>query len=376
MKKISPVARLRALSLRASTRTWLNFDTDVFSANVRSRVADGLSEFTSSGRIPVPVTRHHQPQQDPQRPAHREAVAILLCTYDGASWLPHQLDSIRAQTHDNWRIIVSDDGSSDHTRSLLAQFQAALPSPDHVQVRDGPRRGAVANFMSLVSDPAIRSDYFAYCDQDDVWHRDKLERALAWLKTVPADVPAVYGSRTRAVASDGRPLHLSPHFRKPTLFRNALVQNVAGGNTMVMNGAARALLVAAGPLDVVAHDWWTYLLVSGAGGMMLYDPAASVDYRQHGNNQIGANQGFSPSLRRLVSLARGQLMGWNDINMAALMTCAHLLTPQNKSVVESFCAMRKASLRRRITLWREVRPYRQTTSGHLALLAAMLARKI
>ena len=117
--------------------------------------------------------------------------------------------------------------------------------------------------MSLLSDADIVGDFFACCDQDDVWWPDKLERALQWLHTVPEHVPAVYFSRTRNVDASGNIIGCSPLFRRPPNFRNALVQSIGGGNTMVFNRAARELLVAAGPVDVASHDWWTYLLVSG-----------------------------------------------------------------------------------------------------------------
>src|SRR5207253_1787714 len=99
-------------------------------------------------------------------------------------------------------------------------------------VRNGPANGVCANFLSLATDPAIDADYFAFSDQDDVWYRDKLRRALTWLATVPGDVPALYCGRTELMSIDGRSYGLSPLFTRPPTFRNALVQNLGGGNTM------------------------------------------------------------------------------------------------------------------------------------------------
>lgn len=315
------------------------------------------------------------------RPASQPAgqcasVAILMCTRNGAEFLQEQLDSIRTQTHQNWRLFVSDDHSVDETRAMLTRYQASFLPDNRVEIRDGPGRGSTANFMSLATDASIEADYFAFCDQDDIWLANKLERALAWLKPIPSQTPAMYGSRTRAISSAGMPLHLSPYFRKPPQFRNALVQNVAGGNTIVMNKAARALPVKAGMLQVVSHDWWMYQLVSGAGGVVLYDPVAFVEYRQHRNNQIGANQGFRASMRRLRSLMRNQFVAWNDVNAAALKQCEHLLTPENQRLLATFSTMRKSGLWARIKLWRQTHLYRQTKLGHLALLLALLTKKL
>ena len=70
---------------------------------------------------------------------------------------------------------------------------------------------------------------------------------------------------------NGLDLGLSPFHGRPPGFRNALIQNIAGGHTMVMNRAAREILIDSGVRDAFLHDWWTYMIVSGAGGRVFYD---------------------------------------------------------------------------------------------------------
>ena len=89
-----------------------------------------------------------------------------------------------------------------------------------------------------MTNPAIDGDYFAFCDQDDLWDEDKLAEALDWLEKQPADTPALYCTRTRTVDERGSEIGLSPLFRRRPSFRNAIVQSIAGANTMVMNKAA------------------------------------------------------------------------------------------------------------------------------------------
>ena len=90
---------------------------------------------------------------------------------------------------------------------------------------------------------------------------------LGWLQTVPRGTPALYGARTLLIDPEGAYLGRSPLFCRPPTFRNALVQNIAGGNTMVFNEAARRLLMAAGSaVQVPSHDWWLYLLTTAGGG--------------------------------------------------------------------------------------------------------------
>jgi glycosyltransferase involved in cell wall biosynthesis len=303
-------------------------------------------------------------------------VTILLCTHNGAPFLEAQLQSLSKQSHTNWRLIVSDDGSTDDTRQILERYGMQRPD-DQVDVRYRTHAlGAIANFMSLLSDADIIGDLFACCDQDDAWWPDKLERALHWLQTVPEHVPAVYFSRTRNIDASGNIIGCSPLFRRPPSFRNALVQSIGGGNTMVFNRAARALLVAAGPVDVASHDWWTYLLVSGAGGSVYYDPNPSLDYRQHGANQIGANQGLRARVKRARMVARGQLAAWFDRHAKALMQSKHLLTDENRELLRQFCAMRSGSTATRITAWNRLRPYRQSLMAQSLLFVALLANKL
>jgi glycosyltransferase involved in cell wall biosynthesis len=269
------------------------------------------------------------------------SVAILLCTYNGARFLEAQLASIRAQTHALWTLWAADDGSTDATADILGRTQAEWGA-DRLRILDGPRAGSSANFLGLACDDAITADVFAYCDQDDIWHEDKLARAVAWLARVPPSTPALYFSRTRLIDAAGNALGPSPLFTRSPDFRNALVQNIGGGNTMAFNAAARAILRAAGPrVPVVVHDWWTYMAVTGCGGLARFDPVPTLDYRQHGDNQIGSNRGLGARAHRAGQVLGGRFKGWTDVNLAALETLKPRLTAENRRVLETFAAARR-----------------------------------
>ena len=161
-------------------------------------------------------------------------VAVLICTHDGARFLAEQLDSIISQDYKKISLWASDDGSKDDTKKILARYQS-LDKNNRFTIHYGPREGFAANFHSLICHLDIQADYFAYSDQDDVWEPDKLSCAIAKLENVPSGVPALYCSRTILIDESGHYIGLSPLFEKPPSFANALVQNVGGGNTMVMN---------------------------------------------------------------------------------------------------------------------------------------------
>ncbi len=301
-------------------------------------------------------------------------ITILLCTYNGARFIASQLSSIENQCHQNWRLLVSDDGSTDETLGIVRDFARRVPND--VEVRAGPGQGPCANFLSLAADPAVTGDYFSFCDQDDLWHPNKLTRALQWLESVPDGMPAAYGARTRLVDVEGHAIGHSPHFRKETSFANALVQSISGANTMLFNRTAKWLLERGGPVAAVSHDWWVYQLVCGAGGVMRYDSEAHIDYRQHPGNQIGCNRGWRALLQRTWFLLTNGFAKWNETNSAALHQCSNLLTTENRALLDSFDVLREGPLIVRLKTFFNSPLRRQTTFGNAVLLAAILLRKL
>jgi glycosyltransferase involved in cell wall biosynthesis len=303
-------------------------------------------------------------------------VAILLCTYNGARFLPAQLASLANQSFTDWRLHASDDGSTDETRAVIAQHQGRLGSAP-ITVRSGPCQGFVRNFLGLACDPSIQCDYFAYCDQDDMWEPDKLSRAVAWLDTCPPHIPAMYCSRTMLIDDKGLQRGFSRAYRRTPSFRNALVQSIASGNTIVFNDAARALLMVCGSAaKIPSHDWWTYLLVTGAGGQVYYDQVPQVRYRMHGDNVIGTNAGSRNRVHRLYMLSRGQFVRWTEMHIAALEPFRPHMTPENRALFDLFCVSRKRGLIGRQIGFLKSGVYRQTFLDDLGLVVAVWARKI
>lgn len=303
-------------------------------------------------------------------------VAILLCTYNGQRYLADQLDSFVSQTHQNWKVWVSDDGSGDGTLALLETYRQNWRA-GQMSILAGPRSGVTANFLSLVCNGAINAEYYAYSDQDDIWNPDKLERAVRWLDGVPAVTPALYCSRTRCVDEENNEIGLSPLFTKPASFANALIQNIAGGNTMVINRAARALLREAGAnVPAVIHDWWTYLVVTACGGAVHYDRYPSLRYRQHGANLIGIRTGWIARAKRFRQLWGGRLRANVDDNIAAMCTLQGRLTPESRETLDCFVAARKMRLLPRLFYFKHSGVYRQTFLGNLGLATAVLFGRI
>jgi glycosyltransferase involved in cell wall biosynthesis len=310
----------------------------------------------------------------PSWSARGPAVTILLCTLNGERFLPEQLASLERQTFENWRLIASDDGSSDRTKPILQAFSRSFER-GRIEITDGPRRGAPANFLFLAGRKDLTSEYYAFCDQDDVWEADKLARAIGILEQAGPGRPALYGSRTTLIDENGKMTGLSPLFAKTPTFPSALVQNIPGGNTMVFNQRARDLLAFCGAdVDIPSHDWWLYQVTSACNGNVHYDAYPSVRYRQHTQNVIGSNIGFAAGMRRLRMLQQGRFRHWADLNVVALTRLRPRMSAENQETFDLFCKARHEPLLQRATMFLEV--YRQTLLGNLGLAAAVVLGKV
>ncbi|MEO8883601.1 MAG: glycosyltransferase family 2 protein [Devosia sp.] len=299
-------------------------------------------------------------------------IAVLLGTFNGARFLDEQLQSLADQKVARLDIYASDDGSGDDTLAILARWKAAWRK-GVFEISAGPGKGFSENFRSLVLSAGERADadFIAFCDQDDIWDADKLTAAVGALSGA-AGRPAVYFSRTRLIDAKGRPFGISPLFRRQPGFRNAVVQSIGGGNTMVLNAKGLALFAqSARRTSFVAHDWWGYIIVSGAGGFVHYDPEPHVDYRQHEANSVGSNVGMRARLKRLGRQFDGAFAGWNTTNTTALGKCLDLLSPEARTVLAEFTAMRRKRSLAGVRQFLHSGIRRQTVQGNIALAIAV-----
>ncbi|MCS6990024.1 MAG: glycosyltransferase family 2 protein [Chloroherpetonaceae bacterium] len=229
----------------------------------------------------------------------RAKVNVLLSTYNGEKFLSQQLDSLLAQTYPDILIHVRDDGSSDKTLDILDAYRNAHPN---IRVTRGENMGAAKSFYQLLLNADDSCEYFAYCDQDDVWKSDKIERAIAFHQKRDPAIPALYFSEFEIVDANLRRIASSkPYARRD--FKTALLQNVPFGCAQVWNKAAQRLLATHPPNFFYMHDWWNFLVISGVGEI-LYDPAETLYYRAHGANVFGQTTSFWARMTNRVALLR------------------------------------------------------------------------
>lgn len=310
----------------------------------------------------------------------------MLATWNGEQFLQQQLQSFKSQTVSNIDLWVSDDGSKDKTVSLLEHFGESWAKGSFNLLRRRrkaksasrtPTYGSNDNFRSLILNEDIDGDFFAFSDQDDIWDDDKLERAGAWLSEQPKDVPCLYCSRTRIVNADGKVTGTAPLFKKPPSLENALVQNIAAGNTIVMNRKAIELIrMSCVHSNFVSHDWWCYLVVVAFGGIVKYDGVPSLSYRQHANNLIGENSSWKARMTRLRQVLDGRFKRWNDQNRIALSSIEQHLPKETREFLITYDDARsKTGLSAALKL-RKTGVFRQTQFGQFSLYLASIVGKI
>lgn len=197
------------------------------------------------------------------------------------------MDSILNQDYPNIEMLIRDDGSKDKTIKIIKKFVSSR----NISIIEGTNIGVPQSFFELLRLSSSDSDYFAFCDQDDVWQKDKLARAITLLNEIPSEVPSMYCARVVIVDERLDIIGYTPIPKHGPSFNNALVENIAAGCTTVINKAARDLLQNKLPTNAQMHDWWIYLVISATGNV-IYDPEVKILYRQHSSNVVGAKSNY------------------------------------------------------------------------------------
>lgn len=227
-------------------------------------------------------------------------VAILLSYYNGHNYIDEQLSSIsKLDTHNmTVDVILRNDGSFD--KKNIAQLEYIKEKYSFLTINSGGNVGVVCSFYQLLCEnPGY--DYYAFCDQDDYWCRDKLKFAISSL--LNRKVPALYCSDYTAVDADLRALNVDNRKIIPS-FHNSIFKNYCTGCTCVINNELRSIILERWPKNksekIIMHDWWL-LLSAYCVGDVVFDNRSFILYRQHGGNVIGAgDHGFFANSKRFL----------------------------------------------------------------------------
>ena len=299
--------------------------------------------------------------------------AIILCTKNGEKFLQEQLDSLEAQTH-GFDLYINDDGSNDQTYKIIKNFQKR--SKYQIHYTRNIYNSAPMNFLKTLKKIERRYDLYFFCDQDDIWEKNKIEISKMELASLDQKIPSLFCTSTLIINQMSDVIDSSKIFKKEPCFSNALVQSIAGGNTMCFNHQTRDLLDKIINLDsVVSHDWMAYILVSALGGKVIYSSDSLVKYRKHKKNLIGPNKSIKEMFSRIYKLFQGQMREWTKKNL--LILNEFKLPNKSQEILNQFeNKAHNGNFFERVNFIVNSNVFRQTYLSNVALHFAIFLKKI
>lgn len=251
------------------------------------------------------------------------SIAILMATYNGEKFLREQIDSIINQSFKDWTLYIQDDGSSDATRYIIEEY---CTTDDRIKLLDIglSRQGAGMNFMSMLN--IVESDYYMFCDQDDVWFPDKIEKSINQIKDEeklhPDEPIIVHTDRTHTdgdlkiiLKSEFNPRNLPieriakkiDRLKHPDILR---IYTIVGGCTMLFNHRVKDIVFPY--INVRVHDSICAMAVANNGGIISTILEPTMYYRLHGNNTCGISSSkLLPKFLRLFSTLSANMRGFH-----------------------------------------------------------------
>lgn len=218
----------------------------------------------------------------------KKSVAVLMSTYNGAQWISQQLDSLITQIDVMVSIFIRDDGSKDETVEIIEKYRSAGNKIFLIDQEKRKNLGPAESFMYLIDyvrNIPEKFDYYAFCDQDDVWLPDKLSRAIERLRDCSKG--ALYFSKKTIVDKDLNELHIEDYIPYADPILHSLRGSNAYGCTFVFD---QTILNSIKKRVCGYHDAWIFRTAVWCGFDVVYDPESRVLYRQHGNNSVGAKE--------------------------------------------------------------------------------------
>lgn len=212
-------------------------------------------------------------------------VAVLMSTYNGHKYLAKQMESLAKQTLNNDMIIyIRDDGSTDDTLEIIEQWKSKL----NIVLYKGKNIGPAYSFWKLFMNSEINADFYAFCDQDDLWDSNKIEKGVSALER--QEVEALWCTNCRIIDQNDNVIMDEMNNKSPSF--SIISQMVCGttqGCAMMFNDTLRKYIYSKNIREIPMHDFvvMTYAI---AKGKVIYDDSPSFGYRIHANNVV-ANRG-------------------------------------------------------------------------------------
>lgn len=282
-----------------------------------------------------------------------------MSTYNGERFLKEQIESVMKQTGVEVTLLIRDDGSHDNTVNLIKEFQKKYSNIIFIK---GENCGSAMSFLKLLNEATssyVGYDYFAFCDQDDVWLDDKLTSAVMVLENHSKATPCLYLGAYQMV--DVNLKNIVTPKRTPKLnLPAAIASNLATGCTMVFNYCLAELISTnCNPKNIIMHDYWIYLVCLAVSGYIYYDETPHMLYRQHGNNVIGGQK--DPFIKkwkaRLLKLFRRGDFYKSKLSKELLLNYSSMMNEDDKRFLTDVSTCRKLSSKFHLFFNKQFRSY-------------------
>lgn len=257
-------------------------------------------------------------------------VAVLLSSYNGEKYIREQIDSVLSQEGVEVILFIRDDGSSDRTPEILKTYE----HDPRCIIYFEENVGVIKSFFDLIQ-KAHGYDYYALCDQDDVWDVNKLEEAVKHLLKNQGQA-SMYFSATRVVDESLNEISDAKMISGPRALslNEVLLTNNATGCTIVFNQNLREHLLDKLPERMIMHDHWIYLVCLALGGKVIYDNKPHISYRQHEENVLGNRK----TLASTIKYSSFSSMKGVRSSLAKFIYQSHVDTipNENKAILKAF----------------------------------------
>jgi rhamnosyltransferase len=228
-------------------------------------------------------------------------VAVLMATYNGESWLKSQIRSILNQKNVDTKIFIRDDRSVDNTYKIIKSFKTR--KINFISNQEN-QRSASLNFLKLILKVNEDYDFYAFSDQDDIWEKNKLYRALIKLNENKCEA---YSSNISIRKDDKKIVMNKSNNQKKYDY---VFEGVPGCTIVLTKNSFLKIKKKLSTLEktkfnkISMHDTFIYFFLRFNKISWYIDNLSFINYRQHENNVIGVNYGFGLSKKKIDSIKK------------------------------------------------------------------------
>lgn len=264
-------------------------------------------------------------------------VQVFLSTYNGEKYLKAQIDSLLKQHGVHVSILVRDDGSLDSTKNILEEYQ----KEGKISYYQGRNFGYSKSFLDLVN-TKVQTDFYAFCDQDDIWLPEKIITGIKKIKQMGYDEtkPILYASALQRVDAMLNPLSIQNFPNLRLTLEAEFIRHRLAGCTYIFNNALRNLLQAADG-SLASHDKMAAILCLACGGQIVFDESPNILFRRHESNTSSDGNDIKKKIIKTLFKYCGKHSNNQQLAQFVLATYDELLVPEAKKLLSEIAFYKK-----------------------------------